>query len=225
MATGGTGKHTYTKNMGRCEMSDHFRILAVCTGNICRSAQAEQIIRARIVDSYPGLEPVVGVESAGTGAMVGSRMPEEASVLSQRNGGRPENHSARRLTVEHVRSADLVLAMAAEHRRAVVRLLPRASRNTFTLTEFAALLESAERNHQPLPPDFQVLTPANKLRCAVQWASARRGFLPLDDDVSTDVVDPYRRSKEIYDESARQIIEAIDRIQRAAVSLDWEVTR
>lgn len=200
-------------------MSAVFRVLVVCTGNICRSAQAEQLIRARVAECFPGLQSVVVVESAGTGAMVGSGMPKEAAALSVEHGGAPFSHSARQLTVEHVRAADLVLAMAAEHRSGVVRLLPRASRNTFMLTEFAALLESAEQNPPALPADFPAWTVADKLRRGVKLVSARRGFLPREDAIPTDVVDPYRRSEDVYAESAGQIIHALDRVQHAAVSL------
>lgn len=205
-------------------MTDVFRVLVVCTGNICRSAQAEQIIRARILESFPGLETVVVVESAGTGAMVGSGMPDEAAVLSARYGGVPTDHVARQLVVDQVREADLVLAMAAEHRSGVVRMLPRASRNTFTLTEFAALLESAEQTHPAPQSDFSALAPADQLRIAVKWVSARRGFLPPDGPIPADVVDPYRRSEEVYAESAHQIVEALDRVQRAAAGLARQVT-
>lgn len=204
-------------------MTDVFRVLVVCTGNICRSAQAEQFIRARILESFPGLGSLVVVESAGTGAIVGSGMPNEASVLSSRHGGDPFEHVARQLTADQVREADLVLAMAAEHRSGVVRLLPRASRNTFTLTEFAALLESADQAHPTPPADFSSLSPADQLRNAVKWVSARRGFLPYDGPTPADVVDPYRRSEEVYAESANQIVEALDRVQRAAVSLARKV--
>ncbi|TDS82637.1 low molecular weight phosphatase family protein [Nesterenkonia aurantiaca] len=204
-------------------MSDAFRILAVCTGNICRSAQAEQLIRARITKDFPGLGSTVVVESAGTGALVGSGMPTEAAALSTKHGGAPAGHTARQLTAEHVRAADLVLAMSAEHRSAVVRLIPRASRNTFTLNEFAALLENALQNHPAPQSEFMSLTAADRLRSVVKWASARRGYLPLEDAAPADIVDPYRRSEEIYAESARQIIEALDRTQRVAVSLAKQV--
>lgn len=204
-------------------MSELFRILVVCTGNICRSAQAEQIIRARMAATAPGMASVVKVGSAGTGALVGSGMPVEAASLSELHGGSPADHSARQLTAEHVRSADLVLAMAAEHRSAVVRLLPRSSRNTFALTEFAALLENAEQNLPRLQSEFSALGVADKLRQAVKWTSARRGYLELADGAPMDIVDPYRRSEEVYAESARQIVEALDRTERAAIKLAHRV--
>lgn len=200
-------------------MSEPFRILVVCTGNICRSAQAEQLIRAGIAERSPQLESVVEVESAGTGAMVGSGMPPEAATLSAQYGGEPVGHAARQLTREHVKSADLVLAMAAQHRSAVVRLLPRASRITFTLTEFAALLENAAQNPAVPTPESTSLEVADRLRSAVKLTSARRGYLPIETEARADVVDPYRRSYEVYAESARQIVEALDRTERAAVQL------
>ncbi|GAA1106309.1 low molecular weight phosphatase family protein [Nesterenkonia jeotgali] len=204
-------------------MSDAFRILVVCTGNICRSAQAEQLIRARIAQECPALAPVVEVESAGTGALVGAGMPVEAAELSQQNGGDPTFHRARQLEVQHVRAADLVLVMAAEHRSAVVRLLPRASRNTFLLTEFAALLENAEQNIESQTENFLSFSMLDRLRAAVKSASVRRGYLPLEDSELIDVVDPYRRSKDVYEDSAQQIVQALDRTQRAAVSISGRV--
>lgn len=200
-------------------MAGIFRILVVCTGNICRSAQAEQLIRARINESYSELGSVVVVESSGTRTLVGASMPHEAAALSVHYGGSPEGHSARQLAAGQVREADLILGMAAEHRSAVVRLLPRASRNAFTLTEFAALLENAEQNHSARPVDFSALGVADKLRGAVKCASARRGYLHPSDATLADVVDPYRRSEDVYAESARQIVEALDRTERAAVNL------
>lgn len=200
-------------------MSDPFRILVVCTGNICRSAQTEQVIRARISERFTQFESVVLVESAGTGALVGHGMPAEAAAQSARYGGAPTDHIARQLTADHVRSADLILAMASEHRSATVRLLPRASRIAFTLTEFAALLEDAEQNYSPSTAALSRLDPADTLRRAVKLASGRRGYLSLDDGASADIVDPYRRSDEVYAASARQIVVALDRAELAAVGL------
>lgn len=200
-------------------MSNPFRILVVCTGNICRSAQVEQLIRARIEERYPVFAPVILVESAGTGAMVGSGMPAQAAQLSRHYGGDPAAHIARQLTAEHVRSADLILAMASEHRSAAVRLIPRASRITFTLTEFAALLENAEQNYSALEAALPFREAVDKFRSAVKLASARRGYLSHEVGTQDDVMDPYRRSDAVYESSARQIVEALDRAERAVVSL------
>ena len=111
-----------------------FRILTVCTGNICRSPLAEQLLRRELA----GVDAVVS--SAGTGALVGHPMADRAAAYSRRLGGEPDAHAGRQLTSALLRESDLVLVATRRHRKAVVELLPRASRSTFTLREFARLL-------------------------------------------------------------------------------------
>ena len=52
------------------------RILIVCTGNICRSPLAEQLLRQNLTAA--GIDAVV--TSAGTRAMTGSAMTPEAAA-------------------------------------------------------------------------------------------------------------------------------------------------
>ena len=58
-----------------------FSILTVCSGNICRSPLAEQLLRVGLTDLAG-----VTVSSAGTIALVGEGMPAEAQALSVRYG-------------------------------------------------------------------------------------------------------------------------------------------
>ncbi|MDY7557708.1 hypothetical protein [Cryobacterium sp. 10C3] len=100
-----------------------FSILVVCTGNICRSPLAEQLLTTRLTNA--GI-PVL-VTSAGTYAMVGKGMPDEAAALSVRYGGDPRAHVSRQLTARLVADADLVVTADREHRGEVVsstRALP-----------------------------------------------------------------------------------------------------
>ena len=73
----------------------------------------------------------------------GEGMPAEALALAERHGV-PDAaaHVARLLDESLIREADLVLGLAREHRRAVVELVPAATRKTFTLREFAHLAAS-----------------------------------------------------------------------------------
>jgi protein-tyrosine phosphatase len=113
-----------------------FSILTVCSGNICRSPLAEQLLRAGTREWSE-----VTVASAGTTALVGEPMTEQAQALSFEFGGDgAETHRARELTEEQLRDADLVLGLSREHRRAIVELYPRATRHAFTLREFARLV-------------------------------------------------------------------------------------
>lgn len=185
-----------------------FTILTVCSGNLCRSPMAEQLLRARLGD-LPG----VGVESAGVVAQDGDPMPTEAAALSRSYGGDPSGHSARRLVEAQIANANLVLAMAREHRRDVVTLWPRASRYTFTVREFARLAEGIDADDfasiDSLPGDDV----PGRLNAAIELLASRRGFVdaaptPEDDDV----IDPYRRDDAAYALSGQQLVPAVEAV-------------
>jgi protein-tyrosine phosphatase len=184
---------------------NEFRILTVCTGNICRSPLAEQLLAA----SLDGLD--VSVSSAGTAALIGRPMDERAAAYSRQFGGVPDAHLARQLTVEHLRDTDLVFALSREHRRYIVEALPRASRFTFTLREFARLLDTLnidDRDEIAAQPDQHA-----RLSTLVEIAAANRGVAERPDDPDDDdVIDPYRQDDAVYAESTRQLVPAVQSI-------------
>lgn len=107
-------------------------------------------------------------------------MPESVEVAAER-GLDISGHAARRLTADQIRLADLVVAMAAEHREGVVRLVPEAVERTFTLKEAVRLLEALPAAGAEAPADVGgLVAEADALR--------RGGFHgnPWDEDV----VDP-----------------------------------
>jgi protein-tyrosine phosphatase len=179
-----------------------FRILTVCTGNVCRSPLAEQLLRAELA----GLD--VEVSSAGTQALVGRPMDDRAARYSQQLGGDPSAHVARQLTVEHLRDADLVLTGAREHRRTVVETLPRASQFTFTLREFARLLDTLNVDDEA---DIAAAEGADeRASTLIAIMASNRGVAePLENPDNDDVADPYRQSDDVYAESARVTAEAV----------------
>jgi protein-tyrosine phosphatase len=139
-----------------------FRVLHVCTGNICRSPMAERLTRA-------GLEQRLGpdarrfvVESAGTWGHSGSPMEPHALSVLAAAGVDGSDFRARELVAEHVVAADLVLGATREHRAAAVVLHPRAASRTFTLREFARL------------------------------AAGQRGLVPPERPSDDDLADPYQ---------------------------------
>lgn len=184
-----------------------FRILTVCSGNICRSPLAEQLLRNGLADVEG-----VSVGSAGTIAMVGERMPPEAAELAARFGATDAAaHRARQLDEQLIRDADLVLALAREHRRFVVETVPAATRTTFTLREFAHLAASVnEADLAEVVGGSGDDAVANRLRGAVAAVAALRGVaVPLDSADDLDVIDPYRRPPPVYEESAAQLVPAV----------------
>lgn len=181
-----------------------FTILTVCTGNVCRSPLAEQLIASGL----QGL-PVV-VSSAGTGALVDEGMPEQSLRIARGLGvASPESHRARQITADLIREADLVLAMSLRHRRQIVELVPRASRNTFTIREFARIAQGVD------PETIDALVrdePAadERMRLAVEEIGFSRGTVPpaaMEED--DDVIDPYRRADDVFDLSAQQLSPAV----------------
>lgn len=184
-----------------------FSILMVCSGNICRSPLAEQLLRAGLA----GVDGII-VRSAGTTAMVGHGMPAEAQALSMRFGATDAAaHLARQLDEQLIRGADLVLGLAREHRRAVVELVPAATRRTFTLREFGHLAASVTDDdlvHTASPLGDGSL--ASRLRDSVVAAASLRGVVtPFASPDDADVVDPYRRSADVYEASAAQLVPAV----------------
>ncbi|MGJ9406799.1 low molecular weight phosphatase family protein [Nesterenkonia aurantiaca] len=209
-----------------------FRVLVVCTGNVCRSPQTAQLLQTTIDQAGESWRSAVVITSAGTRALEGSPMDEQAAALTVRLGAHATDHTARQLTPEMVEEADLVLAMAREHRSEVVRASPRASRTTFLLTEFADLLEGVERTSadqfRPLPaPGSGAGSPAlaDQLRQGVQRAAAQRGMKPPRHPETVDVLDPYGHGPKVYRESAEQVRESLARIhgsvRKLAQGVPW----
>lgn len=183
-------------------------ILVVCTGNVCRSPLAEQLLAARLAAA--GI--TASVTSGGTAALVGQAMTQEASALSVRYGGVPDRHVARQLTPSLIDDADLVLTATREHRAAVASLVPRSARRAYTLAEFARIAEFLESSPEGAESLASVASPVD----VIGAISMSRGFAappawPTDDDI----VDPYGRPAEIYEESARVIDAAVTAVVRA----------
>ncbi len=180
-----------------------FRILTVCTGNICRSPLAEQLLR----NELSGLETVV-VSSAGTGALVGHPMDERAAACSRELGGRPDAHVGRQLTAQLVRESDLVLAAARRHRKVVVQLSPRASRSAFTIREFARLLHTLNADDRAEVAAQRGVD--EQLAALVDIAASNRGVARSPEDAADDdVLDPYRQDDSVFAASIEQLVPPI----------------
>ena len=87
--------------------------------------------------------------------------------------------------------ADLVLALTRGHRQSSRRPVAPAVRRTFTLREFARLLEQVD------PSALPEGTPAERLRAAMPLVVAKRGLerTSAEDD---DVVDPFALAMRIH---------------------------
>lgn len=187
---------------------DVFRIVCVCTGNICRSPAAERLLSHFLGASFR-------VTSAGTHAMVGSPISAPMDELVASVGADPTAFSARALSERILRDADLVLGMSREHRSAAVELYPACVRRAFTLREFARLLQDVDTGALPD-------TPQQRAKAAVVAASGQRRMSSPESD---NIEDPYRRSGAVYKRSfaaihdaARQIAAVLTAEQSGSIS-------
>ena len=106
-------------------------ILFVCTGNTCRSPMAEGIARKMLAEhrgiTLEHLESTDLLASAGVWAVDGIPATREAISAAKAHGADISNHRSRKVTIELIKSADLILCMMAGHVAAVCSLDPTVS--------------------------------------------------------------------------------------------------
>jgi protein-tyrosine phosphatase len=192
-----------------------FGILVVCTGNICRSPQAERLLAAQLPSALRADASALRVSSAGTGAVEGARMDPLAAREAMRMGVRDTGaHVARQLRRSHVAEADLILGMTRQHRGAALRLQPNASRRAFTLVELARIVEAlagGELRRSVEPIGEGGLAPF--LRRVIEHAAVVRGLMPQPDEpAELDIEDPYRRGPDAYRRSADAVDDRVARL-------------
>ena len=99
-----------------------YRVVMVCTGNICRSAMAQIVLAQRLREL--GVSEVE-VSSAGvSNEEQGNPIDYRAARLLREQGykgGDISTHRAAQITDTQLRQADLLLAMTASHQRELVR--------------------------------------------------------------------------------------------------------
>jgi len=117
-------------------IADKKTVLFVCTGNSCRSVMAEYLLKKRLAEW--GRDDV-DVVSAGTSAFSGSRASQETVQLVERLGLDAAAHRSRRLTVDMVQGADVILALETRHREDIIRLVPKAKERTHVLGRLSGL--------------------------------------------------------------------------------------
>ena len=181
-----------------------FTILAVCTGNICRSPAMERWLAAGLTG--------VDVSSAGARAVVGHPIDAQMVPFIVEGSGKVGDFAARQLTAQMIRDADLVLTAARGHRSAVLELVPAAVRRTFTLREFARLASLVDRR------DLDAAAPPGsddgaRLAALVPLAVRRRGQVIVEPE-RDDVIDPVGRSDAVFARAAGQMRPAVETILR-----------
>ncbi|HXF02696.1 MAG TPA: low molecular weight protein-tyrosine-phosphatase [Arthrobacter sp.] len=91
-----------------------YRIIAVCTGNICRSPMAERMLARALQEA--GLGSQVSVDSAGTtGWELGRPIDQRAGQRLEQSGLNALDHRARQFEASWYDERDLILALDVDH--------------------------------------------------------------------------------------------------------------
>lgn len=100
-------------------------ILVICVGNICRSPMAEYFLKQQF--------PQFNIQSAGLNALVGkSADPKAIHCMDQYNID-IRSHTARQVTDQLIKWADIILVMTQNQQNYIENLWPFAYGKTFRL--------------------------------------------------------------------------------------------
>jgi protein-tyrosine phosphatase len=186
-------------------MSERFRLLFVCTANICRSPIAAELTRLKLRSAARPDAGQVVASSAGVRGYDGADMDPRALAALRSLGVLPTGFASRPLTRPLVTEADLILTAERRHRAAVVTLHPGSHATVFTIREFARLVRDVDPGRLP---DNGVVTRAGAL---VREAARLRGFAPPRTPADDDIADPYGGSAADFHTCAAAIDVALNR--------------
>ena len=185
-----------------------FRLLYVCTGNICRSAFAEIFTRHLLAERLGG-ETAAGfdVSSAGTHAVAGTVHPGIRAELHRLAvpDALADRFTARQLIPATLEAGDLVLGAEPAHRSAAVSYAPVALPVAFALREFARLVAAVD-------PDALPVDPVERAHALVGEAHRLRGLLPREPPAAHRLPDPIGGPATAYRDAAAQVADAVARI-------------
>jgi protein-tyrosine phosphatase len=198
--------------------SDVFRILHVCTGNVCRSPMAERLTRHGLARRLGGGAAGMVVESAGTWGHEGAPMEAHAAAVLAEYGADPSGFTGRELLDDHVIDADLVLTATRDHRAQVISMGHAAGLRTFTLKEFTRLVRAID---QATLPDGGV---TERARALVRAAAALRGWLLAPSPGADEVHDPYGAPVSYFRSIGGEIHAALDPVVTALTGIPAPAT-
>ena len=110
------------------------KIMFICTGNICRSAMAEKMLKKKLEDKQ---KTDIEVYSCGVHAQNGDIPTYEAKeVMKDEYEIDMRGHRATNILNSNVKEMDLVLCASVSHKVAVLDIYPELEGKVFTMKEY-----------------------------------------------------------------------------------------
>ncbi|WP_308492921.1 arsenate reductase/protein-tyrosine-phosphatase family protein [Microbacterium terrisoli] len=186
-------------------MTDRFRIVTVCEGNVHRSPLAETMLRRWAQWYLPGsVSTHVEVSSAGLQAVVGAPMGSRVQSMARALGADGSAHVSQQLTDAMISTADLVLTASTRQRSSVLQRVPAALKRTYTMREAGAAAEL-------IPAHEPVYSVAGLRDLVAHLSHVRRP--------AGDIIDPHGRDEDAYLQMAREEIPALTALAAALLGM------
>lgn len=128
-------------------------IMFVCSGNTCRSPMAEYALRSLIDRERPGGAEVVSSGTLGLSGQPATPYAVEAGRVWDLD---LSPHLNQPLTAELIEQADLIFAMAPEHHRKILEVVPKAAGKTYLLKNFPDHSGTGDKVEDPIGRDLDI---------------------------------------------------------------------
>lgn len=169
-----------------------FRVLFVCTANVCRSPLAEAIFNRKVLEA--GVEDRIWSTSTGTWAAEGVPASSMTKLVAMENGLNLETHRSTAITLEMIKTNDLILCMTPVHKKDLLEIFPHLKHKIYTLREFG----------RKKPPAKEAIDDP----IGMNLNFYRRIFREISDEIDRiwDIVLEMSRQKEIREREARAAV-------------------
>ena len=112
------------------------KIMFICTGNICRSAMAEAMLKKMLKENK---KENIEVYSCGLSADDGDVPTQNAIEVMQEYKIDLKNHIATNIKYSNIENMDLILCATLSHKMFVIRLYPELKDKIFTIKEYVGI--------------------------------------------------------------------------------------
>lgn len=171
---------------------DRFKLLVVCTANLCRSPLAERLWRQALTERLGVAAERFEISSAGTKSQPGTGMHPHAEAVLREWEIDATGFQPRLLTSEQLSGADLILTAERAHRSVCVVTAPATIRRCFTVHQFARLVELVD------PAAITATDPVARMRALLNEAfAARSRTQPLAPE-EEDLPDPVNQRPAVF---------------------------